>query len=206
MTQRNAKTVSSLTVPAIASAWPFLGRHIDALVILVCFVCFQPLVAAGQSPAMIDREYPLKAAYLYNFGAYIEWPDDAFEEPTSPLVIGVIGQAPFGDVLDQLSRRNIGSRQVAVRHLGMRDPHDACHILFVAASVSDEQQRQLLAEVRGLPVLCVGEAPGFTEYGGDIGFFVLQNKLRFKINLEAARGQGLKISSKLLSIATVVNR
>ncbi len=173
--------------------------------ILLIINCCNPMASNGQSPEVIDREYPLKAAYLYNFAAYIEWPDAGFDDPKAPLVIGVLGKAPFGEVLDQLTQRKVGNRRVAIRRLSVTDAVDECHILFVAASVSGDQRQRVLTNTRNRPILRVGEVPSFIEDGGDIGFFVQRNKLRFKISIHAVRQQKLNISSKLLRVAAIVD-
>lgn len=204
MTQTSPPAARTLCAAPLPRVWPYVPRFCGSLVVLLTLTCCCPQSTCGQAAGVIDREYPLKAAYLYNFGTYIEWPEFAFADPTASLVIGILGHDSFGTELDQLARRKIGNRPVEIRHLS--DPSGAveCHILFVAASVSGPQLQETFAKVRGLPVLCVGESPGFSKAGGEIGFFVQENKLRFEINIHAARQQGLKISSKLLGVATVV--
>lgn len=205
VTQKDPPAAPTPATPSQARAWLYVQKFCGSLVVLLAIACCQPQRARGQTTSVIDREYALKAAYLYNFGTYVEWPEAAFAGPAAPLVIGVVGEAPFGGVLDQLKRRKIKSRSVTVRRLGVSDAVDDCHILFLAASLSGDQQRRILVNTRGLPILCVGETKGFTRQGGDIGFFLQQNKLRFEINVQAARQQGLKVSSKLLGVATIVD-
>lgn len=204
MTQNYLPAVPLLRGAPLPRARPAVQKLCWGTWVLLALACCQSPAAFGQSAGSIDREYPLKAAYLYNFGTYIEWPESAFVDSTSPLVLGILGQNSFGNELDQLVRRRIGSRPITVRHFSDATDISECHILFIAASVSERQLTDAFAKVRGLPILCVGETPGFARAGGDIGFFVQQNKLRFEINIHAARQQGLKISSKLLGVATVV--
>ncbi|MDE3067862.1 MAG: YfiR family protein [Verrucomicrobiota bacterium] len=146
-------------------------------------------------------EYQVKAAFLYNFGKFVDWPSNAFAATNAPLVIGVFGENPFGDNLQSIVRgKNIGNHRVAVRRLRSLSELKRCQILFVSAS---EKQRlpDILRAVRGAGVLTVSDMDHFTEAGGMISLFMENREIRFQINNEAARAAGLKISSKLLILA-----
>jgi hypothetical protein len=155
--------------------------------------------AFAQEPAPL--EYDLKAAFLYNFVKFVEWPPDAFAGPRSPLTICVYGQDPFGDSLDGVVRgETLGERGLLVqRPEGLDDLRD-CRVLFVSRS---ERQRlpEILSRVEGAPVLTVGETDGFLRAGGMIDFVLEDNKVRFLINQDAAERSRLRISSKLLRLA-----
>jgi hypothetical protein len=146
-------------------------------------------------------EYRLKAAFLFNFAKFVEWPQQAFAEPKSPIVIGVLGDNPFGTDLEETVRNKlIGARPVVVKEFQATDPATNCHILFISNS---EKKRlpEILAPLRGHSVLTVGDTERFIEAGGMINLVPEGNKIRFQINDETARSAKLRISSKLLSLA-----
>jgi hypothetical protein len=162
-------------------------------------------LAAAQGEGFISREYPLKALFLYNFGGYVEWPDAAFPTSDHPFVIGVLGSAPLEETLREIAlTRKVASRQIVVKQFTKVDAVEPCHILFVARNVQPHHERQVLASLQGRPVLIVGETGGFAARGGCVNFYIESNKIRFEINLEAARQQQLKISAKLLALAKIV--
>jgi hypothetical protein len=148
-----------------------------------------------------ELEYPLKAAFLFNFVKFVEWPDEAFAGVRSPIAICVYGSDPFGDTLDNVVRgETVGERGLIVqRPESLGDLRD-CHVLFVSRS---ERSRlpEVLSRVQGAPVLTVGDTDGFLKAGGVINFVLEDNKVRFQINPEAAERSRLKISSKLLRLA-----
>jgi hypothetical protein len=161
--------------------------------------------AQSDGDSEVNREYTIKAAYLYQFGRYVQWPPNAFADPQSPLVIGILGQAPFGNVLDEIARaKRIDGRPVVIRKLTSMTEYKPCHILFVAASAGPTQTAAAIELAKKHPVLLVGEEPDFAKQGGTVNFFLEENRVRFEINTEAARKEQLKISSKLLSLAKIV--
>jgi hypothetical protein len=159
------------------------------------------LAAAERSRAADDLEYQVKAAFLYNFAKFVEWPPDAFEGAGDPVTFCVVGADPFGEVLDTVVEgESLAGRRLTVhrtRDLGeLRD----CHVVFVPRSERGRQER-ILDFLRNRSVLTVGEADGFLTGGGMIRFVLEQNKVRFDISLEATESSGLKMSSKLLRLA-----
>jgi hypothetical protein len=159
-------------------------------------------VGNGRAQESQPTEYQIKAAFLFNFAKFVEWPPAAFAEATSPMVIGVLGENPFGDDLEQTIRgKTINNRPLVIKEF--RSPAEAtnCHVLFISTS---EKQRlpEILKSLHGASVLTVGETDRFTETGGMINFVAEGNKIRFQINEVAAKSAGLKISSKLLSLAS----
>jgi hypothetical protein len=156
----------------------------------------------GHGQAASPSEYQLKAAFLYHFAQFIQWPSNAFENPTSPMVIAILGDNPFGGGLEKaVSGKSINNHPLTVREI--RSPTEAtnsCHLLFISSS---EKKRlpEILTALRGTSVLTVGEMERFTESGGIINFTMEGGKIRFQINAAAAENAGLKISSKLLSLA-----
>jgi len=156
-------------------------------------------------PLSASREYAIKAAYLYQFGRYVQWPPDAFANEEAPLVIGILGQAPFGNILDEIARtKRIEKRPIVIRRFATMNEYKPCHILFVVESTDSVNAAAVLEKVKNAPVLLVGEEPEFAAKGGVVNFFLDENNVRFEINVEAARQRQLKISSKLLSLAKIV--
>lgn len=165
-------------------------------------------LAAQQSPPQageIDREYSIKGAFLYNFGRYVQWPNTAFASETSPFVIGVLGTDPFGTVLDDIaSTAKIDGRAVVAKRFATMDDYTPCQILFISATADPQLKATVLEKLPKTGLLVVSEEPGLAQRGAVVNFFVEQNKVRFEINVEAARQRHLKVSSKLLSLAKIV--
>lgn len=152
-------------------------------------------------PAQSSSEYQVKAAFLYNFAKFVEWPGDALGNSNAPLIIGVIGDDPFGGALDQaINGKTINGRALLVRRLKWGHDLRSCHILFISSS---ERKRlpQIIQSLRGASVLTVGDMGQFNQQGGIINFILEANKVRFEINSRGADQARLKISSKLLSLA-----
>lgn len=151
-----------------------------------------------------SSEYAVKAAFLYHFAQFVEWPEGAFRDANSPLVYCTIGFDPFEGALDAtLKGKSVNGRAIEVRHLKQAPEAQGCHLLFVG----EGQKRQIpavLAQFHGTPVLLVGESEKFATEGGTIGFVLEENKVRFEVNLEAAEKSRLKISAKLLALAKTV--
>ena len=158
------------------------------------------ILAPANAPAV--SEYRLKAAFLLNFGKFVEWPGPA--GVSDPLTICVLGDDPFGSNLDEtLAGRTVGSRPVRARRISETASARSCAILFLSRSEA-YRISALAAALKGAPVLLVGERPGFARQGGMINFIETDQKIRFEINEAAAKKAGLKISSQLLKLATIV--
>jgi hypothetical protein len=157
-----------------------------------------PAGTRAQSPR--ELEYEVKAAFLYNFTKFVEWPAEAFTHERSPIVLCVVGDDPFGKSLETLVR----GETVEGRSLAIDRKTDGnfrqCHLMFVSRS---ERGRfsELLGGLGDSDVLTVGDAPGFLEAGGLINFTLEGGKVRFAINQAAAERSRLKISSKLMRLA-----
>ena len=169
-----------------------------------------PLAYAQTGDAPDSSEYLIKAGFIYNFAKFVEWPSAAFAQPDSPIVIGVLGTDPFGTVLDRLVQdKKIGQRGFVVRRYkwgkdlkDLKDLRD-CKILFVSASEKAHAD-EIIQLVKWLPILTVGETPGFAERGGVIRFTVEDNRVRFEVNVDAAHQADLNISSRLLTLAKII--
>ena len=159
--------------------------------------------AHTSQPVKISREYLIKAAILYNFAKFAEWPKTAFRDDKSPLRICVIGDDPFGPALNSLQGKTVRNRELAAGHITKVEDAAACHILFVSASES-ERLDTILAKVGALPILTVADINRFAYSGGIIALKEVDKRSRIEVNLGAADQAGLKLSSKLLRLADTV--
>ncbi len=153
---------------------------------------------AADEPSM--TEYQVKALYLYNFAKFVQWPPERFAEPNAPLVIGIVGEDPFGDELDKvLCGKTVEGQPLKARSFKSTQDFRGCHIVFVT---STERRRlaQILEPLKGNQVLTVGESDRFNEAGGIINFYMDDNKVRFEISQAAVEKSRLTISSKMLSL------
>lgn len=149
-------------------------------------------------------EYDVKAALLFNFAKFVEWPAGSFAAVDDPFVIGVVGSDPFGHSLERtLAGQTIGGRRIQIRRWKKARELGACQVLFVAAS-EQEDVRGLLDGMKGRPVLSVSDMSDFASDGGIIGLVMDHHRVRFEINQNRADRAGLKLSSRLLSLAHLV--
>lgn len=161
------------------------------------------ILAAAASAWQID-EYQVKAAFLYNFARFVEWPASAFEKPDDPVRICILGENPFGSALEQaISGKVVEGRRFIVRQVSNNEPVGRCQVLFVNSS-ERKRFRSLAAGLKGRGILTVGESSGFASDGGIINFKLEAGRVRFEINPDAAEQERLRISSKLLSLAQIV--
>lgn len=163
------------------------------------------LAAQELATTEINQEAAIKAAFLYNFGRYIIWPESSYADRRAPFVIGVLGTDRLGASLDEIAaNKQIEGRPIAVRRFATMADYKPCHVLFVAAGTPPAQRTEALLAVRRGGVLLVGEEAGFAQQGAMVNFFIEHNKVRFEINAAAAERATLKISSKLLGLAKIV--
>jgi hypothetical protein len=173
-----------------------------SLAVLLVTVSSAPPRARGESSN--TSEYDVKAAFLFHFAQFVEWPAGTFKDASSPLTYCTIGGDPFAGALDQsLSEKTIGARPLRVQHIKLPRETPSCQVLFVGAG-ENKLLAETMATVGGRPVLTVGETEHFVADGGVIGFVVEANKIRFEVNLEAAEKANLKISARLLALAKTV--
>jgi YfiR/HmsC-like len=156
----------------------------------------------GQGNA--SSEYQVKAAFLFHFAQFVDWPPEAFKGADSPITYCTAGGDPFEGGLDaSLMGKTIGGRPVRVLHFKEAAESQGCQILFLG--IADKKVvSATLGKLNGSPVLTVGESEHFAQGGGMIGFFLEDNKVRFEINVEAAEHAKLKISARLLALAKTV--
>jgi hypothetical protein len=149
-------------------------------------------------------EYQLKAAFVGKFVKYVTWPVERLRESDAPLVVGVLGQDPFGDKLEAAFRnRKPDERPVLVRRFAGLDDLAEAHVLFVPERETP-RLAEVLRAVKDVGMLLIGESDGFAARGGVINFYLEGDRLRFEINTESAKRQRLKVSSDLLKLARIV--
>jgi len=186
------------------------------LVVLALFV--EPIAAEGQADSAKSQEYKIKAAFLYNFIKFVEWPEEKMADSNKPITIGVIGTDPFGYAFEPIKDKKVKGRKVIIRRFkgfkeqGSSDKKDKselkrtiealrkCHLLFICSS-EKEKFGEIINLVKDESVLTVGEVKGFLESGGIINFLVERKKVVFEINNHAAKQAKLEIRSKLLRLA-----
>jgi hypothetical protein len=175
-----------------------------SLVVLVFLTASWPAaeVRAGDTPS---DEYQIKAACLLNFAQFIEWPAAAFPAPETPITVGVLGDDPFGSILEQTFQdESVQGRKLVVKRSRQIDDLKMCHLLFISNSEKD-RLAEILASLKGASIVTVGETDQFAQRGGIINFYMNNNKVRFEINPDVAEQKGLKINSQLLKRAKIVS-
>jgi hypothetical protein len=172
-------------------------------VIACALACVGSCRATAEGPT---REYLVKAAFVFNFAQFVEWPAAAFADSTSPVVIGIVGDDPFQGALEKtVAGKTVGGRPLSIRHLKAGDDLRSCHVLFVAPS-ENGRTAEILRRVEGVSVLTIGETDQFPWSGGVIRFFLEDNRVHFEINQDAAESSKLKVSSKLMKLARVFHK
>jgi hypothetical protein len=172
---------------------------------IISILAFALLASSiGARPQDGLPEYKVKAAYLFNFLKFVEYPPESFADSLAPIVIGVVGEDPFGSALPQIViGKTVQGRDLVIHVYRAGEDLRGAHILFIGAS---ERKRlpAILSSLRGSSVLTVSDAAGFLDAGGMIQFVNEEERVRFAINADAAARVKLKISSKLLSLARPV--
>jgi hypothetical protein len=162
-----------------------------------------------------SEEYRIKAAFLYNFVKFIDWPEEKMGESDDPITIGIIGKDPFGEAFKPLKYKQIKGKQVIIKRFkGLKELEEAkekkkseqfeeikkCHLLFICNS-EKQKLKEILNMVKDHHVLTVGDTKGFLEAGSIVEFIMVDRKVRFGINVAAAREAELTIRSQLLRLA-----
>jgi YfiR/HmsC-like len=199
---------NATTRPAIKGAhfhsFPSLRVSLSRLCsTLLIAVVFRGAASGAAWAQPLSDEYHVKAAFLYHFAQLVEWPANAFDGNGSPLLLCTVGDGAFYDELENtIQGKRIGSRPIRIRHIHLSQSTRGCNMLFVGKGEGGLP----FATLRNLPVLTVGEADDFLSSGGMIRLHLAEDKIRFDINLVAADSSHLRISSRLMLLATSVNR
>ena len=161
------------------------------------------LLSVQPAQAASSAEHEIKAAFMYNFAKFVQWPAASFGGPQAPLIVCVMGEDGLGPALDTIDHKVAQGHEVRVRRRVRLDDAKSCHILFIAAS---ERGRlpAILRALNGASVLTISDIDGFAEAGGVIGLYNVDNKVQFSINPEQARSGSLQINSQLLKLAKIV--
>ncbi len=164
---------------------------------------FTLVTALLLAQALPVREYQLKAVFLFNFTQFVDWPASSFATEQSPLVIGILGENPFGSYLEEtVSDEKVKGHSVVVHYFKNTEEIKICHILFI--NLAETKKREQAAEtLKGRNVLTVSDAIDFLKQGGMIRFFTRDNKIKLQINPEASKAANLVLSSKLLRLADI---
>jgi hypothetical protein len=153
-----------------------------------------------------SSEYLVKAGFIYNFAKLVEWPATAFVQPDSPIVIGILGNDPFGPIIDRvLDGKKVNGHGFVVKRLKSLNDVKDCHILYVSSS-EVSRSAEAIHLTKNMAVLTIGETPGFAKHGGIINLTLEDNKIRFEVNVDAAKEADLNISSRLLALAKIVQQ
>ncbi|MCE5315086.1 MAG: YfiR family protein [Armatimonadota bacterium] len=177
----------------------------------IAILLFVVSACLGMSgPAFADSakggpsEYELKSAYIFNFVKFVEWPDGSFSDANSPIVIGILGDDPFGNTIDNaVANKTVNGRKLHIHRFKKASDLKQVHVLYISAS-EDKHLMDTFNVLKDKPVLTIGETGSYARSGGIIRFLNEDNKIRFSIYADKAKKVGLKISSKLLKLAKTV--
>jgi len=174
--------------------------------IFLCLAAGTLAFAPGKIMAQsgVSKEYQIKAAFLFHFAQFVEWPSMNSTNANDPFVIGVLGENPFGNALDEIVKgETIGNRKITVQYSRRAEDLKNCQIVFVCKSEKRRLSR-ILKELNGRNILTVGECDGFAELGGVINFYIENDKVHFEINPDDAAREKLKISAQLFRLGKIV--
>ncbi len=169
--------------------------------ILVALVTFATVAVC--LPAKAPTEYELKAAYLYRFLQFADWPEASSEEPKHSVTIGILGKDPFKKEFEPVEGKPVKGRKLVIKRFDKDSPADSfkqCDLLFISSSLRG-QIKLVLKSLEHSPVLTVSETRGFVEMGGMINLVKKKNEIKFEINKASAERAGIKFHSKLLRLA-----
>lgn len=177
---------------------------IVSLSVLTFMGSFSAFAGRPDQTGGTPSEIQVKAAYLYNFVKFVDWPESSFRDEKAPIVIGVLGEDPFGSVLDEtLAGKRIRGRELAVKRFKWLRDFKPCHILYISSS-EKENLEQVLRKVEGTGIVTVSDTEGFAEQGVILNLVNENDKIRFKVNIDAAQDSRARISAKLLQFTRIV--
>jgi hypothetical protein len=179
--------------------WQFMRARKTILFVLSLGWLFS--IAPGLAQVSSPSEYQIKAAFLFNFVKFIDWPPEAFADEKGPFIIGILGDNPFGNDLERtVAGKIINDRPITVQVFHTSEEATHCQILFISSS-EKKHFPEIIKSFDGAAILTVSDTDRFIEAGGMVNFVKEASKIRFQINSGAAKAARLKISSKLLSLA-----
>ncbi|MBI2429036.1 MAG: YfiR family protein [Ignavibacteriales bacterium] len=178
-------------------------KRIAISLTLAATVLFTAATTYSQSQKEI--EYRFKAVYLLNFLQFIEWPDSYHDNDQSPIILSIVGDDPFGEILDETFRNEkIGGHPVVLYRFDSITKIGKCHAVFICESEKNIPP-EMLQKLNAASILTISDMDDFGDRGGSIGFYLERNKVRFEINMKALKQGDLKASSKLLRLARITN-
>lgn len=152
-----------------------------------------------------EKEYLVKAAFLYNFAKFVQWSDTAFKSPDEPIVLCLLKGESFGNALDTIRDKElINKRKLSVKLCKSISEVSGCHILFISSSES-ENLPSILSLTKTMPMLTVSDTEGFAQRGVMVNLINVDNKIRFEVNTDAVNKMPFKLSSQFLKLAIIVN-
>jgi len=176
------------------SAWP---------VLMTAVLLGSGRLAAQMGFTVYPSEYQIKSRYIVNLVRYVDWPENAFQDTSSPYIIGLTGNDPYGiDLEKAIEGKTINNRHFIIRQFEENEVIGKCHILVVGSRERDFH-RKVLLKIRSRSILSISDSPFFAEDGGMIHFVIRKKKIRFQINTAAVKQSGLKISTKILKMAEI---
>jgi hypothetical protein len=183
-----------------------LLRHLMVVGLLLWSWCM-PMASQAhplESARAAAVEYEVKTAFIHNFTKFIDWPPGAFEDENSPFRIGILGTGPIDKPLLNLNGKKAHERSLEVSRVKNLKKVSQYQVIFVNPS-ENGRLRSILSTLKGTGILTIGDTSGFADQCGVINFYLKSGKIRFEINIEASRRENLRISSKLLRLARIVN-
>ncbi len=185
---------------------PTLAMSIRTVVAVLCFVTLYLIGSQSLGHAQGQNgEYLLKAAFLYNFTKFVEWPDSTFATSSTPLMICVLGNDPFGSSLDAIADKTIKGRPLVIKRLHSVDRVKDCQMLYVSPNQLT-QTAEIVPTIQKAPVLTVCDAEDCAEAGIMLNMRVVENRVQLDMNLDAVQRTPLKVSSQLIKLTRIVKR
>lgn len=174
---------------------------------IACLLALAAAIASAQGSGPMqsgpDREHRVKAVFLFNFAQFVDWPEKAFKGPRDSLVVGILGDNPFDDFLDEVVKgETVKEHPIVVKRFKRVEDIKECHVLFIGPSEAVRLDGEVAA-LKARKILTVGESRDFLARGGMVLFVNDEGRVRFKINLDAVQDADLSVSSKLLRLAEV---
>jgi hypothetical protein len=171
----------------------------------ICLILFSAVSASQHvfAEPKLPTEYQVKAAFLYNFLKFVEWPEGRSPVSDAAIPLCILGNDPFGNIMDDFKDKQVAGKKVVISQIrsasGIRD----CQALFISGS--EKVDVEAIAELAsGLQILTIGDTERFAQKGVIINMYMDNNKVRFEINIDASKKAGLRIDSRLLNLATIV--
>lgn len=181
-------------------------KNAKSIIVSLILILFIPGLSTVMAQNKASREYTIKAAFIYNFTQFVEWPSNSFESEDSPFIIGILGKDPFISAIDEtVGGEKVAGHPIIVQRYTKVSDIKYCHILFVS-NTEAKNIKEIIDGLENKSTLTVSDIPGFPVEGGMIGFIMENNKTRLQINPSVAKSAEINISSKLLRLAEIVEQ